>query len=386
MANVADARPATARTRLRFMHSRLLMPRWGMIAIALPLWLCAPARAQPEAELRPGGAQVDEDQTRRIILQLASEDFTVRQHAARRLRETGRAALPLLESAALESPTDVAAQIVALLEQMFVFGCPDLADEAERTLERIAATGDPNAGRRARIVLVGNQQLRQKRAIAAIREYGGKVDYLDVRQSQGNIFFAPPDQGIEIPGQSPAIIRIWLLEDWTGGTEGLWHVGRLEDSWSARLWGMEVTNVRGNGLKSEDVQALAARLPRVRILERGASLGIQCHSLDPCQVMEIVPEGAAERAGILAGDIIRRLDETRITSFNDLVNELLNRNPNENVTLQIDRYGRLMQVEVTLGGWRNLVTGRDEPPEPNDPLPDLDRGPLFPQPDLGPER
>lgn len=368
------------------MHARLLLPRWGMFALALPLWLCAPVSAQPAGELRSGGAQVDEDQTRRIILQLASEDFTVRQHATRQLRSTGRAALPLLESAALESPTDVAAQIVALLEQMFVTSCPDLADEAERTLERLAATGDPNAGRRARIVLVGNQQLRQKRAIAAIRDYGGKVDYLDVRESQGNIFFNVPGDGIEIPGQSPAIIRIWLLEDWSGGTEGLWHVGRLEDSWSARVWGMEVTNVRGNGLKSEDVQALAARLPRVRILERGASLGIQCHSLDPCQVMEIVPEGAAERAGILAGDIIRRLDDTRITSFNDLVNELLHRNPNENVTLQIDRYGQLMQVEVTLGGWRNLVTGRDEPPETDDPLPNLDRGPLFPQPDLGPER
>ena len=357
-----------------------------MIALALPLWLCAPAGAQPAGELRTGRAQVNADETRRVILQLASEDFTVRQHAIRRLRDTGRAALPLLESAALESPTDVAAQIVALLEQMFVAGCPDLADEAERTLERIAATGDPNAGRRARMVLVGNQQLRQKRAIAAIREYGGKVDYLDVRQSQGNIFFAPPDQGIEIPGQAPAIIRIWLLEDWTGGTDGLWHVGRLEDSWSARVWGMEVTNVRGNGLKSEDVQSLAARLPRVRILERGASLGIQCHALDPCQVMQIVPEGAAARAGVLPGDIIRRLDETRISSFNDLVTELLHRNPNETVTLQIDRYGRLMQVEVTLGGWRNLVTGRDDPPGTNDPLPDLDRGPLFPQPDLGPER
>ncbi len=356
------------------------------IAFCLSLLASAPGWAQSKTDLRPGGRQIDADATRRIIHQLSAEEFAVRQQAVRRLREIGRAALPLLEAAAVDSETDVSAQIIALLEQMFVAGCPDLADEAERTLERISAADDPDASSRARNVLVGNQQLRQQRAIAAIRELGGKVDFDDVRHTQGNIFFGAPGDGIEIPGLPPAVIRVWLLEDWTGGVDGLWHVGRLEDSWSARVWGMEITNVRGNGLKSEDVQALAARLPRVRILERGASLGIQCHALDPCQVMEVVPEGAAERAGILRGDIIRRLDDTPVDSFNDLVTELLNRNPSEDVTLQIDRYGQMLQIEVTLGGWRNLVTGRDEPPEAEDPLPEFDHGPLFPLPDMGPER
>lgn len=347
-----------------------------------------PLRGQDASALAEAGIQVTADDVERLVVRLGDEEFALRLQAEQRLREIGRAALPILEAAALQAEPDRVSRITAVLEQMFLNGCPDLADDAERTLERLALSQSVEAGRRARAVLVGNQQLRQRRAIDAIRELGGKVDFVEVSAIQGNVFWGGPGGGsdIEIPGQVPATLRVWLLEDWTGGPGGLWHVARLEDSWSARVWGMEVTNVRGSGLDSADVQALAARLPKVRILERGASLGIQCHPLDPCQIMDIVPEGAAERAGLLPNDIIRRLDDTPIDSFNDLVGELLNRSPNEDVTLQVDRYGHRLQVEVTLGGWRNLVTGHDEPPEPEPLEPLFDRGPLFPVPDLGPEK
>jgi hypothetical protein len=336
--------------------------------------------------LPQGGRRNSEDDLLRLVHRLSAEDFAERQAAEREFREIGRAALPILERAATEGDADVVARVCTLLEQMFAVGCPDLADEAEKSLERLAASESQEAALRARAVLVANQELRQRRAIAAIRELGGKVDYVEMNVSQGNIFFGAVGDDIEIPGQAPATLRVWLLEDWAGGREGLWHVARLEDSWSARVWGMEVTNVRGSGLAPEDVQALAARLPRVRILERGASLGIQCHALDPCQIMDLVPDGAAERAGLQSGDIILKLDSTPISSFNDLVGELLHRSPNEDVSLQVDRYGERLQIEVTLGGWRDLVTGSEEPPEPAPPEPDIDGGFLFPVPDLGPER
>jgi hypothetical protein len=336
--------------------------------------------------LPQGGRRNFDDDLLRLVHQLSAEAFSDRQGAERELREIGRAALPVLETAAIEGDTDVVVRVCTLLEQMFVVGCPDLADAAEQSLERLAASESQEASLRSRAVLVANQEIRQRRAIAAIRELGGKVDYVEIDVGRGNIFFGAVQDDIEIPGQAPATIRVWLLEDWAGGTEGLWHVSRLEDSWGARVWGMEVTNVRGSGLAPEDVQALAARLPRVRILERGASLGIQCHALDPCQIMELVPDGAAQRAGLEPGDIILRLDDIAISSFNDLVGELLHRSPNEDVRLQIDRYGVRLQIEVTLGGWRDLVTGSDEPPEPAPPEPEVDGGFLFPVPDLGPER
>jgi hypothetical protein len=344
------------------------------------------ARGEERSALPEGGRSHSEDDLLRLVHRLSADEFAERQAAERELRNIGRAALPILERTAVEGSPDVVARVSTLLEQMFVGGCPDLADEAEKSLERLAASNSQDASGRARAVLVANQQLRQRRAIAAIRELGGKVDYVEIDLDQGNIFFGAVGNEIEIPGQAPARIRVWLLEDWAGGTEGLWHVARLEDSWGARVWGMEVTNVRGSGLAPDDVQALAARLPRVRILERGASLGIQCHALDPCQIMDLVPDGSAERAGLQSGDIILKLGSTPISSFNDLVGELLQRSPNEDVSLQIDRYGERLQIEVTLGGWRDLVTGSDEPPEPAPPEPDVDGGFLFPVPDLGPER
>ena len=308
----------------------------------------------------------------RVIARLGDDDFRVRRRAEQDLWELGPTAIDPLAAEAERHEPAIARSAISLLEKMFVDGCIDVADRAERALERLAQSNDPHASLMARSVLVGNQQLRQRRAVAAIRAFGGKVDYQPPSDAQlANLQFGWNFSGEEnrVPGLPVAVLHVWLLKGWEGGEEGLWHIRRLEDSWSARLWGVEVTNVRGSGVTTEQVQALAARIPNLTVHERGPSLGIRANAVGECEVKNILPDGAAHRAGIIPGDVIIGFDEKPIESFNDLVGLLLQRTPDEEVELRIRRRGELVTIPVTLLGWRDVHTGqRDPPPVSSEPF------------------
>lgn len=68
-------------------------------------------------------------------------------------------------------------------------------------------------------------------------------------------------------------------------------------------------------------------------------------------VNEVIPDSAAEQAGIEPGDVIVRVDDKEIEGSSDLVNTVGLRSVGEEVTLQIvGSDGQLKLVEVVLGG------------------------------------
>jgi membrane-associated protease RseP (regulator of RpoE activity) len=229
--------------------------------------------------------------------------------------------------------------------------------------------------------------------VAAIRELGGKVEYEAVHPDQIGVFQLAPfggfDSTVSVPGFPFAKVHVTLLGSWRGGEEGLRHLARLEYNWGATLQGcgVDVTNVKTSGLSQEAVQGLAARLPGVRVHERGASLGIRCPAFNDCMIGEVVKGGAADRAGLLPQDVIIGFEDQPIASFPDLVAQLMHRAPGEEVTLKVARGVSTLDVKVTLGGWDDLRTGSDRPPslstppEPPPPAADLFFPPeIVPQP------
>lgn len=347
-------------------------------------WLCwfllvaavSAAAAQSVAQGGRPAPAPSGDELRRLFAQLGDEQFQVREQAEQRLQELGPAAIPALEAAALAAEPNLTLRVLRLLERMFIDGCPDVADEAERALERLSRSERPEVMARARVLLAGNHHLRERRAIAAIRELGGKVDFQSLDSGRANLLWGwGGDLGLQIPGQPPVRMHIMLLRDWAGGEEGLWHLARLEDSWSARLWGIDITNVRGNGLSLERVQSLAARLPQAQITERGASLGITCSSTGVCVIGGVIDNGPAARAGIQPRDVVLQIDDTLVTSFQDLVGALLDRDPGERAILKVQRNSELLDIPVTLGSWREVKIGAMAP-HPNRPA---DPEPLLPE-------
>ena len=61
------------------------------------------------------------------------------------------------------------------------------------------------------------------------------------------------------------------------------------------------------------------------------------------------PNGPAAQAGLKTGDVIVRLNSTAVTDEAGLLDNVLNKAPGEQVTLQVYRGSQLSTVNVTLG-------------------------------------
>lgn len=69
-------------------------------------------------------------------------------------------------------------------------------------------------------------------------------------------------------------------------------------------------------------------------------------------IKEIEMDSPAMEAGIQSGDVVVRVDETPIATYNELLNVLYNANPDDSLTFVLMRQGREMSAEVTLGRWQ----------------------------------
>jgi putative serine protease PepD len=85
-----------------------------------------------------------------------------------------------------------------------------------------------------------------------------------------------------------------------------------------------------------------------------AGLGIQGKPETPtgdagAYVEQVVPGGAAERAGIEVGDLIVAVDGFEIRSFDQLRGVISSYSPGDAVTVEVERDGETVSIEVTLG-------------------------------------
>jgi membrane protease YdiL (CAAX protease family) len=85
-----------------------------------------------------------------------------------------------------------------------------------------------------------------------------------------------------------------------------------------------------------------------------ASLGIrvQTHE-DGCRVAAVVPGGAADEAGVRVGDVLTKIDGSRVVDETSVADTLMSRHPGEVVAIDFRRDGEQHRVEATLKrkGW-----------------------------------
>ncbi|MGK0189184.1 MAG: serine protease Do [Verrucomicrobiales bacterium] len=118
-------------------------------------------------------------------------------------------------------------------------------------------------------------------------------------------------------------------------------VTAFHDSWDRMLLGESWGNLDTNAL-------LGDNLPWP-MRGNGALLGVQLQSNSPL-VHGVFPGSAAESAGIEPGDAIVLFDQTEIKTTLQLQREVASRKPGDKVKVGVDRGGKPLTFDVTLGG------------------------------------
>ncbi len=101
-----------------------------------------------------------------------------------------------------------------------------------------------------------------------------------------------------------------------------------------------------------------------------AYLGIMAESAangEGVTIRNVDPNGAAAKAGLQPGDMIRKVGDRDVRDFDQLVNALAQHRPNDKVTLHVRRAGKDQDFEVTLG--RRPESPSGQPITPNAPRP-----------------
>src|SRR5690606_23659858 len=106
----------------------------------------------------------------------------------------------------------------------------------------------------------------------------------------------------------------------------------------------------GFAIPIEQVQITAdqiLRTGRARYPVIGANVDTGGNT-DGARVAEVPPRGPAAAAGLRAGDVVTRVEDTRVTDGVGLIVAIRSRQPGETITLTVERDGEEIQLEVEL--------------------------------------
>jgi len=303
----------------------------------------APAVAQKPKKPVP---QATPQEIAQLISDLDSDSYQKREAASERLAQLEAGAIPGLSTAASGKSLEAAIRAVQILEKIYVATSDTKTiDLADATFEKLRQSKNRSVASRADHTLLSHYKIREKRAIAQIKILGGSVTLKD-ENTRGFIPFSP--------GSSESNIQYIVLgRKWKGGEEGLKYVKRL-------TYLTAIYFIRGAPVPKESVENLQAFMPNLEIQYRdGAYLGVsgQHHDLG-CQVRVVKEGGAAEKGGLLAGDIIVEFNEKivkqeiPVENFQRLITLIGETKPGDKVKVSILRNGKPMTLVVTMAEWR----------------------------------
>ncbi|MGI9473949.1 MAG: PDZ domain-containing protein [Rubripirellula sp.] len=110
-------------------------------------------------------------------------------------------------------------------------------------------------------------------------------------------------------------------------------------------------NLMGTGISSEKVEWMRGLLPGLKIDHRqGGFLGVTClDGFDACEINSVVVGGAAERAGLIKGDVVVQIGEREVGRFKDLQDAINQHLPGDEVEVRFRRGDKIESVTLRLG-------------------------------------
>ena len=109
-------------------------------------------------------------------------------------------------------------------------------------------------------------------------------------------------------------------------------------------------NLMGTGISPQKVESMRSALPGLQIDHRqGGFLGVTClDSFDVCAINGVLPDSAAEEAGLIKGDVIVRIGDTEVNRFKDLQNAINQHPPGDEVEVKYRRGDKIESVKLHL--------------------------------------
>lgn len=314
------------------------------------------------------------------IAQLGSDQFARREDASRRLAGAGAEALEPLAEAARGADLEVASRAIEILGT-YLDPRP-AADDETAPGDDAPAAAEARADDAARALLA----LDAERVLEALAEGPpGPVPHLAstaleyhqlgmhesarVRLETLGVKFADGTIGALRRG-----LTVTIDSDWSGGTEDLRLLTRLRNlrhlaihglridpatlAVLGRLRTLETLQLFGTGVADDAVATLQSRFPNAEIdVRKGGKLGVGGQRLiGPCQITQVVPGAAADRAGIRVGDIVLSMDGEPIRNFDALTDFIGGHSPGDAIDVEVERpvagaVPQRFKCTVKLDGW-----------------------------------
>jgi hypothetical protein len=280
----------------------------------------------------------DEATVQQALRELDHSEWIVRERATHALSRSGPAIVRAVSQRAANGSPEAAVRAIEVLAQFYDDPQFAAVDELETALEPLlVARGAP--GEAARRAWESQRIAREQRAVGHIQALGGSIQFQ--ASERLGLDLDEPIAGI------PQINYIVIGRRWKGGDEGLKHITRLSQ---VRI----IYRVKDAPITPAGVQKLDDAGFRSEV--RGAFLGISGSQPfggveEGCMIDMVTPKSPAEKAGLQPGDIVLKFDDKPVKDFNDLIDLLKAAEPNQKVTLTIQRGGQQLPLPVELGNW-----------------------------------
>ena len=298
-----------------------------LIALAIHAAIAAdpPAAPQPAAIPQPSTDEIEQ-----WIRDLNAPEFARRETATRRLIAAGPAATNLLVKGAQNGSLETTCRITTILRAWYTSGKDELIEPAEAAFEQLVESKNRHIASRAVATLEQYATtIRQDRAIAQIKLLGGTIE---VSTFGGRPRFAGPED-----------VRTFIVilgRSWRGGEEGLKYLRRVSGLTQLYLL-QDQTNgkIVTPGVTQDSIDELRRALPILNVDYRGpAFLGIKTLPNIPiCHIHEVPADTPADRAKLMAGDVVIAFDDKPVTSFPDLVKLIGSKQPGDVIKLEVLR-------------------------------------------------
>ena len=287
---------------------------------------------------------------------LGDPRFDVREEATKKLEQAGIAAIVPLHEAAKGENLEITCRAIRSLAAILNTNDDATFDAAEAALEQLEASANWSAARRAKAAL-GSQALRRwNRGLVRLNAQGGGVKWMTRNE------MTPSDPNPELGGNNVYPANVMLGDKWNGGSAGLNNIKRMMNSLQALVDSGQILGqnlpvpvyvIDGANVSAEALEELQQSLPGLEIHTRGqAKLGVYSDSrTPPCIISRVEPNQAAAKAGVRMFDVIVKYDGETVTDFDHLTRITRRHKVADRVKLEVEREGRIVELEVELLGW-----------------------------------